>query len=89
MAGESDNSDSWGSLLIDAILIKLSQVSGKKSDDRNGNQEHLLVDPKRQKTVKQVPKNMVAKKDGKDLYPKKYTGENNWLSTPQRYTGGN
>ena len=65
MAGESDNSDSWGSLLIDEILIKISQVSGKKSDNRYGNQEHLLVDPTRQKTVKRVPKNMVAKKMGK------------------------
>ena len=55
----------------------------KKSDDRYGNQEHL------QKTVRQVPKNMVAKKDRKDLYPKNYTGDNNWMSNPQKYKGGN
>ena len=32
---------------------------------------------------------MVAKKDRKDLYPKNYTGDNNWLSNPQKYKGGN
>ena len=79
MAGESDSSDSWGNLLIDEILIKINQVSGKRSDNRNGNQEHLLVGPKRQKTVKWVSKNVVAKRVVKDLYPKKYTGGNKYL----------
>ena len=45
MSGEPENSDSWGSLLIDGILIKMDQVSGKKSEDRYGDQEHLAIEP--------------------------------------------
>ena len=59
MSGESANSDSWGSLLINGIMAKMVQVSGLrivKSKDRNGDQAHL------QKQVRQMPKKMIAKK---------------------------
>ena len=81
MVEESDKSDSWGNLLIDEILIKISQVSGKRSDNRNGNQEHLLVGSKRPKTVKEVSKKMVDRKVVKDLYPRAYKGHNKYLKS--------
>ena len=76
------NSDSWGNLLIDEILSKINHVSGKRSENRNGNQEHLLVGSKRPKTVKEVSKNMVAKRVVKDLYPKEYTSDNRFMKSP-------
>ena len=85
MSGESENSDSWGSLLIDGIMAKMVQVSGLrivKSNDRNGDQEHL------QEKVRQVPEKVIAKKDKKDLQPKKFTGKSNRSHGPQWYTGG-
>ena len=81
MVEESDKSDSWGNLLIDEILIKISQLSGKKSENRNGNQEHLLVGSTRPKIAKKVSKNMVAKRVVQDLYPRKYTGGNRFLNS--------
>ena len=43
MVEESDKSDSCGSLLINEILSKFNHVSGKKSDNRNDDQDkHLL-----------------------------------------------
>ena len=60
MVEESDNSDSWGNLLIDEILSKINQVSGKRSENRNGNQEHLLIGSTRPKIAKEVSKNMVT-----------------------------
>ena len=41
---ESDNSDSWGSMLINAILVKSGLISGEKSNNRNINQEHQLIE---------------------------------------------
>ena len=63
MAEESDNSDSWGSLLINGILSKFNLVSEKKSDIHNDNQDkHLLIDPMRPKISKEVTEKMVTKK---------------------------
>ena len=52
MVEESDNSDSWGSMLINAILVKSGLISGEKSNNRNVNQEHQLIGSKKPKTVK-------------------------------------
>ena len=84
MSGDSENSDSWGSLLIDGIMTKMVQVSGLrvvKSSDRNGDQKHL------QEKAKQVPKKLFAKKDKNDLQPKKFTGKPNRSHGPHPYTG--
>ena len=84
MSVESENSDSWGSLLIDGIMAKMVKVSGLrivKSKDCDGEQAHM------QKDVRHVPKKMIAKKDKKDLQPKKYTGKSNRSNGPQWYTG--
>ena len=63
MVEESDKSDSWGNLLIDEILSKINHVSGKRSENRNGDQEkHLLIGSMRPKIAKEVSKNMVTKK---------------------------
>ena len=84
MSGDSENSDSWGSLLIDGIMTKMVQVSGLrvvKSSDRNGDQKHL------QEKAKQLPKKLFAEKDKNDLQPKKFTGKPNRSHGPQSYTG--
>ena len=52
MVEESDNSDSWGSMLINAILVKSGLISGEKSKIHNVNQEHQLIGSKKPKTVK-------------------------------------
>ena len=63
MVEESDKSDSWGSLLINEILSKFNQVSGKKSENHNDDQEeHLLIGSKIPQISNEVSKNMVAKK---------------------------
>ena len=54
MAEESDNLDSWGSMLINAILVKSGLISGEKSNNGDVNQEHQLVGSKKPKTVKDV-----------------------------------
>ena len=82
MVEESDKSDSWGNLLIDEILSKINQVSVKRSENRNGNQEHLLIGSTRPKIAKEVSKNMVTKKVVKGLYPKRYKSENKFTSNP-------
>ena len=82
MVEESDKSDSWGSLLINEIQSKFNHVSGKKSENRNGDQEHLLIGSTRPKIAKEVSKNMVTKKVVKGLYPKRYKSENKFTSIP-------
>ena len=42
MVEESETSDSWGSLLINGILSKLSLVSEKKSENHTGDQDRHL-----------------------------------------------
>ena len=79
MVEESDSSDSWGSMLINEILIQTSLISGKKSNNRNVDHEHQLVGSKKSKTVKDVSKNMVDKRVVEDLNPKEYTGNNKFL----------
>ena len=75
MVEESDKSDSWGSLLINGILSKIYYVSGKKSEDHNGDQDkHLLTGPTRPKMAKEVSKNMVTEKVVKGQYPNRYSG---------------
>ena len=54
MVEESDKSDSWGSLLINGILNKLSLVSDQD--------KHLMINPMRKDTSKEVTKKMVTKK---------------------------
>ena len=64
MVEESDKSDSWGSLLINGILNKLSLVSEKKSEIHTGDQDKhpKMIIPKRQDTSKEVAEKMVTKK---------------------------
>ena len=87
MAEESDKSDSWGSLLINEILSKFNQVSGKKSENCNDDQDkHLLIGSMRPKITKEVSKNMVTKKVVKGLYPKRYKSDNKFTSNPPTMT---
>ena len=83
MVEESDKSDSWGVELIDEILGKFNHVSGKMSENRNGDQEkHLLIGSTRPKIAKEVSKNMVTKKVVKGLYPNRYKSDNKFTSIP-------
>ena len=72
MAEESENSDSWGSMLINAILVKSGLISGEKSNNRNVIQEHQLVGSKKPKTVKDASNDLVDHKVVDDLNPKSY-----------------
>ena len=60
MVEESEKSDSWGSLLINGILSKLSLVSEKKSENHTGDQGKHLKMPK--DASKEVTEKMVTKK---------------------------
>ena len=60
MLEESDNSDSWGSLLINGILNKINQMSGKNHNDDHEN--HLVIGSKKPQISHEVPKKMVKKK---------------------------
>ena len=60
MVEESDKSDSWGSLLINGILSKLSLVSEKKSENHTGDQDKHLKMTK--DASKEVTEKMVTKK---------------------------
>ena len=62
MSDIKNNSDSWGSLLMDGIMANMVQISGLrivKSEDRNDEQEHL------QEKESQVHQKTVIKKDKK------------------------
>ena len=85
MLEESDNSDSWGSLLINGILSKINQMSGKNHDDDHEN--HLLIGSKKPQISNEVPKKMVKKKViMKGQYPPltllKKKGENKFTPAP-------
>ena len=83
MLEESDNSDSWGSLLINGILSKFNQMSGKIHDDDQ--EKHLLIGSKRPQISKEVSEKMVSKKIiVKGQYPpkEKYTGGNKFTPAP-------
>ena len=72
MSGNSDESDSWGSLLINGILNRMVKGSGLKvvkSSDQNSDHEQG------QKNAQQLPKNVVAKKEKDDFQQKKPTRE--------------
>ena len=60
MLEDSDNSDSWGSILMDAIQSKFNQMSGKNNDVDHKN--HLLIGSKRPQISKEVSEKMVDKK---------------------------
>ena len=80
MSGNSDKSDSWGSLLIDGIMTKMIQESGLrvvKSSDRNGDQKQG------QKKAQQLPKKVFAEKDKDDFQQKKPT----WKPCKSQYKG--
>ena len=77
MVEESDKSDSWGSLLINEILSKFNQMSGKIHNDDQ--EKHLLIGSKRPQISNEVSKKKVTKKIVvKGQYPpkKRYTGDN-------------
>ena len=77
MLEDSDKSDSWGSILMNGILSKINQMSGKNNDVDHEN--HLLIGSKRPQISKEVSEKMVDKKIiMKGQYPPK-----------KRYTGGN
>ena len=60
MLEDSDNSDSWGTLLMNGILNKFNQMSGKNNDVDHEN--HLLIGSKRPQISKEVSEKMVDKK---------------------------
>ena len=71
MSGNSDKSDSWGSLVIDGIMTKMIQESGLrvvKSSDRNGDHKQG------QKKAQQLPKKVFAEKDKDDFQQKSLHG---------------
>ena len=71
MVEESDNSDSWGSMLINAILVKSGLISGEKSKIHSINQEHQLMGSEKPKTVKDVSNKVVDRKVVDDLNPRR------------------
>ena len=71
MVEESDNSDSWGSMLINAILVKSGLISGEKSKIHSINQEHQLMGFEKSKTVKDVSNKVVDRKVVDDLKPRR------------------
>ena len=74
MVEESDKSDSWGSLLINGILSKLSLVSEKKSENHTGDHDKNLKmtnDASKKVTEKMVIKKVIDRSksnrtEGKD-----------------------
>ena len=60
MVEESDKSDSWGSLLINEILSKFSQMSGKIHNDDQ--EKHLLIGSKRPQISNEVSKKRLQRK---------------------------
>ena len=85
MLDESDNSDSWGSLLINGILSKINQMSGKSDNDDHEN--NLLIGSMKPRMMNEVPKKVVNKKvTMKGQYPPltllKKKGENKFTPAP-------
>ena len=81
MLEDSDKSDSWGSILMNGILSKINQMSGKNNDVDHEN--HLLIGSKRPQISKEVSEKMVDKKIiMKGQYPKKkrYTSVNKFTA---------
>ena len=60
MVEESDKSDSWGSLLINEILSKFNQMSGKIHNDDQ--EKHLLIGSKRPQISNEVSKKRLQRK---------------------------
>ena len=78
MSGKSDESDSWGSLLINGILNRMVKGSGLKVvkfSYQNSDQEQG------QKNAQQLPKKVAAKKEKDDFRQKSLHGNHANLNT--------